>query len=317
MMRFAILLAAAHALVATTHLQQRASKRFMSTCAEPAINYDAWLEEAGIGGKFAIDGDGVRATADIDGLEVVATVPDALALAVDADADWAGSLCRAAIEARGAGGPRAAYVRSWTGGGWATDSGDLDARDRELDCLLATGSDNDFEIYKKFGLKCHPAVDRAAYRLAALAGCRTETAARAALSARGFEFRRCREALIPLVTEPTRTEGTARRRRELEVAEVFSKALARAALVDAEGAPTVAVVPVHDALRHAPTANTKLVRDPRYDDAFCLVATRAVGAGEALTRDFGTAPSLGQLTGGGGDAEDEALRLLLHFGIRP
>ena len=81
MMRFAILLAAAHALVATTHLQQRASKRFMSTCAEPAINYDAWLEEAGIGGKFAIDGDGVRATADIDGLEVVATVPEALALA--------------------------------------------------------------------------------------------------------------------------------------------------------------------------------------------------------------------------------------------
>ena len=68
-----------------------------------------------------------------------------------------------------------------------------------------------------------PAVDRAAYRLSALCRHRTEKAARAALVERGYAWRECREALIPLVRNPTRTEGTARRRRELDAAEPLYK----------------------------------------------------------------------------------------------
>ena len=292
-------------------------------------DYAAWCDSAGVvGDKFALapsaeDGRGLRATSRIEELEVIATVPSALALATDRSPEWTGRLVAEALRAREGDGPLAAYARAWRGGGWATESADLEDRDRDLDSLLATGSNNDFEIFKKFGLKCHPAIDRASYRLAIAAGCSKETAARAALVARGFEFRRVREALLPLCTGAAYGATTARRRRELEVADVFSKTLARAAIVDGD---RVVVVPVHDALSPGAPANTKLVRDPRHDDdqadaPLLLVATRAIDAGEHLTRDFAAAPSVGQTSGlqdgADPDGEDERLRRLLHFGIRP
>ena len=186
------------------------------------LDLQSWSEAAGIDAdKLSFDGDSATVTQDVAALEVLARVPRSLTLQAPRRKDWPGKLTAAAIEAVEEGGDLGAYVRSWRGGGWATSSDDLEARDKEtVDSLLATGSDNDFEIFKKFGMKCHPAVDRAAYRLSALCRHRNEKAARAALVERGYAWRECREALIPLVRNPTRSEGTARRRRELDAAEL-------------------------------------------------------------------------------------------------
>ena len=174
------------------------------------LDLKSWCESNGVAAdKLAFDDGAATATQNVAALEVLARVPRSLALSVPRRRDWAGALTAEAIEAVEAGGPLASYVRSWRGGGWATSSEDLESRDRDtVDCLLATGSDNDFEIFKKFGMKCHPAVDRAAYRLAAICRHPDEKAARAALVERGSAWRACRETLIPLVRHPTRTEGT-------------------------------------------------------------------------------------------------------------
>jgi hypothetical protein len=169
--------------------------------------------------------------------------------------------------------------------------------------------------HRRFGLKCHPAVDRAALRLSLLCRHRNEKAARAALVERGFQWRSYREALIPLVQNPTRTEGTARRRRELDAAECFSRALARAARVGDD----IVVCPLYDTLRDgAAAATVTLVEDPNGDDLL-VVASRALAAGDAVTRDYGRAPSLGFIDGSDADpgSESEVLRRLLHFGIYP
>ena len=280
------------------------------------LDLQSWCETAGINAdKLTFDGDSATVTQDVAALEVLARVPRSLTLSAARRKDWPGKLTAAAIEAVEEGDTLLSqYVRSWRGGGWATSSDDLEARDADtVDSLLATGSDNDFEIFKKFGMKCHPAVDRAAYRLSALCRHRNEKAARAALVERGYAWRECREALIPLVRNPTRTEGTARRRRELDAAELFSRALSRAARVGDD----IVVCSLYDTLRDASTAATAtLVED---GDDLLVVASRALVAGDAVTRDYGRAPSLGFIDGSDADpgSESEILRRLLQFGIYP
>ena len=278
------------------------------------LDLKSWCDTAGItADKFDVDS--ATVTQDVAALEVLARVPRSLTLQAPRRKDWPGKLTAAAIEAVEEGGDLGSYVRSWRGGGWATSSDDLEARDKEtVDSLLATGSDNDFEIFKKFGMKCHPAVDRAAYRLSALCRHRNEKAARAALVERGYAWRECREALIPLVRNPTRSEGTARRRRELDAAELYSRALSRAARVG-----DIVVCPLYDTLRDgAAGATATLIEDPGGDDLL-VVASRALVAGDAVTRDYGRAPSLGFIDGSDADpaSESEVLRRLLQFGLDP
>ena len=281
------------------------------------LDIKSWCETAGVTAdklSFDEDGGGATVTQDVAALEVLARVPRSLTLCAPRRKDWPGKLTAAAIEAVEEGGDLGSYVSSWRGGGWATSSDDLEARDKEtVDSLLATGSDNDFEIFKKFGMKCHPAVDRAAYRLSALCRHRNEKAARAALVERGYAWRECREALIPLVRNPTRTEGTARRRRELDAAELFSRALSRAA----RAGDDIVVCPLYDTLRDgAASATATLVED---GDDLLVVASRALVAGDAVTRDYGRAPSLSFIDGSDADpaSESEVLRRLLQFGIDP
>ena len=114
---------------------------------------------------------------------------------------------------------------------------------------------------------------------------------------------------------PQRLAGTARRRRELDAAELFSRALARAARVGDD----VVVCPVYDSLRDGRAAATAtIVEDPAGDDLL-VVASRALAAGDAVTRDYGRTPSLGAVDGSDADpaSEGEVLRRLLHFGIEP
>jgi hypothetical protein len=75
---------------------------------------------------------------------------------------------------------------------------------------------------------------------------------------------------------------------------------------DGTTAPTVCVVPLHDRLSHCvdEAENSKLVMAAN-DDEVLLVATRDIQAGEAVTRDYSTAPQLD------GDTSEGALRLLL------
>ena len=118
------------------------------------LDLRSWCETAGIAAdKFDVDS--ATVTQDVAALEVLARVPRSLTLQAPRRKDWPGKLTAAAIEAVEEGGDLGSYVRSWRGGGWATSSDDLEARDKEtVDSLLATGSDNDFEIFKKFGMKC-------------------------------------------------------------------------------------------------------------------------------------------------------------------
>ena len=282
------------------------------------LDLQSWCETAGINAdKLSFDVDSATVTQDVAALEVLARVPRTLTLSAPRRKDWPGKLTAAAIEAVEEDDTLLSqYVRSWRGGGWATSSDDLEARDADtVDSLLATGSDNDFEIFKKFGMKCHPAVDRAAYRLSALCRHRNEKAARAALVERGYAWRECRETLIPLVRNPTRSEGTARRRRKLDAAELFSRALSRAARVGDD----IIICPLYDTLPDgAAGATATLVEDPGGDDLL-VVASRALVAGDAITRDFGRAPSLGFIDGSDADpgSESEVLRRLLQFGIDP
>ena len=118
------------------------------------LDLKSWCEAAGITAD-KIDVDSATVTQDVAALEVLARVPRSLTLSAARRKDWPGKLTAAAIEAVEEGGDLGSYVRSWRGGGWATSSDDLEARDQEtVDSLLATGSDNDFEIFKKFGMKC-------------------------------------------------------------------------------------------------------------------------------------------------------------------
>ena len=65
-------------------------------------------------------------------------------------------------------------------------------------------------------------------------------------------------------------------------------------------------------------ATATLVEDPGGDDLL-FVASRNLVAGDAVTRDYGRAPSLGFIDGSDADpaSESEVLRRLLQFGIYP
>jgi len=291
-------------------------------------------EERGKGGVFASE--------PIAPMEVLARIPRALVLrpvAVDADdASWAAELTAAALLILHADDASAdedtlsmkTWLQGWIAGGWATDNADLGApgvrwgSDDVTGSLLATGSDNDHNIYAKFRFPCHPVVHRSGLGLAQLTGA-SKGAALAALQCRGRSFRAMRDALIPLVHTPTpRSQGSTRDRKAWDVADALSRVLSRATtlfLEDDAGAaqaPTCAVVPLHERLEHcdARGENAKLVgSDPRdqsaRDDVVLLVATRGIQSGEAITRNYADAPRLPD------DASDGALRLLLQFGLPP
>mmetsp|Transcript_13504 Transcript_13504/g.35886 ORF Transcript_13504/g.35886 Transcript_13504/m.35886 type:complete len:118 (-) Transcript_13504:304-657(-) len=95
---------------------------------------------------------------------------------------------------------------------------------------------------------------------------------------------------------------------------MLSRVLSRATTLalDGEGA-SCAIVPLHERLAHSGPRgeNVKLVCDPVDGEHVLLVATRAIGAGEELTRDYDEAPRLP------GDETDGALRLLVQFGLPP
>ena len=67
-----------------------------------------------------------------------------------------------------------------------------------------------------------------------------------------------------------------------------------------------------------PSVRFSAVEDPGGDDLL-VVASRALVAGDAVTRDYGRAPSLGFIDGSDADpaSESEVLRRLLQFGIYP
>jgi len=284
--------------------------------------------ERGKGGVFALQ--------PIAAMEVVARIPRRLVLsASDAaraaasearEPSWATELTAEAllaVHADGAAAGTRAWVGAWKEGGWATNPTDLGneevrwgARD-VTGSLIATGSDNDKNIYAKFRFPCHPVVHRAGVGLAALTG---TTSARAidALGVRGRAYRAMRDALLKLVAAPRPTpSGSVRERKAWEVADTVSKVLARATNLELDGVPTSAVVPLHERLAHCDSRgeNTKLVgADPtaeHADAAVLLVATREILPGEPLTRDYTLAPRLPD------DASDGALRLVLQFGLPP
>jgi hypothetical protein len=307
-------------------------------------------EERGKGGFFAAE--------DIAELEVVARIPRALVLSPSAEAmsaaaeacmpagrveagqlppQWAAELTAEALLRSSALSSRPGVCPdgiTWQhGGGWATDGADLGGEDvrwgqRDVTgSLLATGSDNDANIYAKFRFPCHPVVHRAGVGLAALTGVTSSQAAIDALVLRGTCYRAMLEQMLPLVHEPTGRwgRGSVRERRAWDVADTLSRVLARATALhldsDPDAAPTSAVAPLHERLAHCGSRgeNTRLVgRDPHAGSSaggaeadVLLVATRAIPRGEPLTRDYNLAPRLP------GDPTEGALRLLLQFGLPP
>mmetsp|Transcript_7609 Transcript_7609/g.18972 ORF Transcript_7609/g.18972 Transcript_7609/m.18972 type:complete len:400 (+) Transcript_7609:110-1309(+) len=221
------------------------------------------------------------------------------------------------------------WIQSWRAGGWATDGSDLGPPEANfgskdvIGSLLATGTDNDHNIYAKFRMPCHPVLLRASLGLGVLTGC-TEDQAREALTARGFTYRSMRDALEPLVFESTeRSKGSKREKRCWDVADTLSRVLSRSTTVELE-APSVnpdddddddelvlayAIVPVHERLEHSVSENSKLVSNGT--DEILLVATRDINVGEAVTRNYSSSPKLLN------DESEGALHLLLQFGLPP
>lgn len=295
---------------------------------------------------------GVHAKQDIAALEVLMRVPRGLVLAAcdlppraaEAASDakefsWALDLTAAALAAlfpqsedgNNNHNGKKSWIASWKTGGWATDGADLGPPDVQwgqksvTGSLLATGSDNDANIYSKFNFPCHPVVHRASLGLALLTGVDDDgDLAREALLCRGRTYRSLRDALVPLVeTTPIfteRTSGSQRERRAWDIADLLSRLAARATTMelilgssdseDGTAAPTVCVVPLHERLSHCVEVaeNSKLVVN---GDEVLLLATRDIQAGEAITRDYSKAPQLD------GDTSEGALRLLLQFGLPP
>lgn len=206
------------------------------------------------------------------------------------------------------------WISSWTKGGWGSDS-DL-GPDISSDCigtLLATGTDNDKNIYAKFRMPAHPAIFKAAMGLSLLTKC-TEAESLKALTARGFTYRSMRDALQELVLQSTQRDeskkGTVRDKRCWDVADTLDKVLSRVTTLQLEDTTTTAIVPIFERLSHSLEENSKLVS---IGDEILLVATRDIEAGEAITRDYTKAPQLVNDDA----AEGSALRLLLQFGLPP
>ena len=208
-------------------------------------------------------------------------------------------------------------IKSWKTGGWG-NSDDL-GPDISSDCvgtLLATGSDNDKNVFAKFRMPAHPAIFKASMGLGLLTKC-AEDDAREALTARGFTYRSMRDALEPLVLTSTEraSKGTVRDKRCWDVADTLDRVLSRATTLQLENndgstTDTCAVVPIHERLSHSLNENSKLVS---IGDEILLVATRDLEAGEQITRDYTATPRLlnDESTKG------SALHLLLQFGLPP
>lgn len=212
------------------------------------------------------------------------------------------------------------WIQSWEAGGWATDGADLGPPDVNFGSkdvtgsLLATGSDNDHNIYAKFRMPCHPVLLRASLGLEVLTKC-TEDEAREALTARGFTYRSMRDALEPLVLESSeRPKGSLREKRCWDVADTLSRVLSRATTFEVEDGEkdesilTHAIVPIHERLEHSANENTKVVSS---GNEILLVATRDIAGGEAITRNYDSSPRLLN------DKSEGALHLLLQFGLPP
>ena len=213
------------------------------------------------------------------------------------------------------------WIRSWEAGGWATDGADLGPPDVNFGSkdvtgsLLATGTDNDHNIYAKFRMPCHPVLLRASLGLEVLTQC-TEDDARETLTARGFTYRSMRDALEPLVLESSeRPKGSLREKRCWDVADTLSRVQSRATTFEVEDEEsddepvlTHAIVPIHERLEHSFNENTKVVAS---GDEILLVATRDIAGGEAITRNYDLSPRLLN------DKSEGALHLLTQFGLPP
>jgi hypothetical protein len=295
---------------------------------------------------------GVEAKADISALEVLARIPRALivstldapmrsieaankATAINTNSTWATYLTAAALVAlhptdeelpKANTKAKQQWVATWEAGGWGTDRADLGSDDVNfgakdvIGSLLATGSDNDHNVFAKFRMPCHPTVLRSAVGLGVLTGCTTDEA-REALTTRGKTYRSMNDALQELVLAPTPFEtrkGSNRERRSWDVADTLSRVLSRATMLqlddddtnDNNSTPmsTYAIVPLHERLSHCDSANSKLVA---LGEEVLLVATRDISAGEAITRDYTAAPRLDH------DVSEGPLHLLLQFGLPP
>jgi hypothetical protein len=292
---------------------------------------------------------GIQATESIAALEIIARIPRSLiiatcdspnrAIAATAEMDpekfsWAADLTAATLAALfpqdGDGkavdvDAKQAWIAGWEAGGWATDKSDLGPEDVDWGpkcingSLLATGSDNDKNVYAKFRFPTHPVVFRAGTGLAMLTGTE-EQEALDALLLRGRTFRGMRDALLTLVENPSDRKGSLRERRSWDVADVLSRTLSRATTLQFEGEGTdddsvgeelsYAVVPIHERLAQCNKQgeNSKLIYAAE-DNEVLLVATRDIAEGEEITRDYSNAPRLD------GDETDGPLRLLLQFGL--
>lgn len=290
---------------------------------------------------------GVYASSPIKALDTVASIPRGLVLSASADGtpmravevasranepfSWAGDLTAVALAALHPTDDELAssavdvaakrdWLARWDAGGWATNPSDLGPPETDwgpkcvTGTLMATGSDNDHNIYAKFRFPCHPVLHRAGLGLALLTGCEGEEAL-AGLTCRGRVYRSMRDALLTLVEEPSPVEvrkGSLRERRAWDVADMLSKVLSRATML--EGGSAYAVVPLHERLGHCGDErgeNVKLVMGASDDEEVLLVATRDIEEGEAITRDYREAPRLE------GDTSEGALWLLLQFGLPP
>eukprot|EP00957_Ditylum_brightwellii_P167133 12723050-Ditylum_brightwellii.AAC.1 len=82
-------------------------------------------------------------------------------------------------------------------------------------------------------------------------------------------------------------------------------------MVQLEGKATGAIIPLHERLAQCDERgeNVKVIAGD--DDTIKILALRDIEAGEAITRDYNTAPRLD------GDDTEGGLRLLLQFGLPP
>ena len=314
--------------------------------------WDAWSESVGISvPKLAVrpptaeerGKGGVFASAPISALEIVARIPSELVItaedapirAIEAAANannisWATELTAAAIVALHPEGNDAAdpsivaakqsWVSSWQAGGWATNVDDLGSPDSQFGpksvtgSLLSTGSDNDHNVYAKFRFPCHPVIHRASIGLAFLTKA-DEDDCREALILRGKMYRSMRDALLPLILEPSdERKGSMRERRAWDVADVLSRVLSRVTFLNGGAEiPIPAIVPLYERLEHCTDGRGENVKLIPSDDGkeVLLVATRDIVEDEAIVRDYALAPKLV------GDDTEGALRLLLQFGLPP
>lgn len=213
------------------------------------------------------------------------------------------------------------WISSWDRGGWgSTDDLGPDISEDIVGTLLATGSDNDKNVFAKFRMPSHPGIFKASMGLELLTNCKGEgdedeegEDALAALTARGFTYRSMRDALQELVLTSTEREakGTVRDKRCWDVADTLDRVLSRATNLQLESGDSVgAIVPVHERLSHSLDGNCKLVS---IGDEVLLVATRDIEEGEEVTRDYTSAPRMvNDVTKNG-----SALHLLLQFGLPP